>query len=476
MRSARVLVFLGPSLPLEEARQILDAIYLPPAKQADLLSAAINYRPDVIGLIDGVFMQSLSVWHKEILYILDQGIRLYGASSMGALRAAETAEFGMIGVGEIYRMYAEGELQDDDEVALVHGQEEIGYRKMSEPMVNVRATIRAAQDRGLINGEDGARLTVIAKSIYFVDRTFPTIFARAAAEGMRADVLQRVQGFVSTNYVDLKAQDSIQLLKTIRDLPEQPYRPTKTFDFVCTYQFETLYNRDRLVHHGNVDIPLEAIANYSALHDPDFQEVNFNALNRILGVILARVVDIEVSKDDIDAEGQRFRTRHSLVTDEAFISWLGCNDLSREEFRALMKEIALCRRLHRWLLTARWMDRNTKLVLDQLRLENRYTEWADRAACHEQLVKAGQETLDAVDQLRISMKELLADHQDWTDFQMDADVSIWAEDVGFHTRGNLKMELLRAKIARMSLLNLLAESTRAAADGHAENRGIPQDS
>jgi hypothetical protein len=128
---------LGPSLPIHEAEEILSAVYLPPARQTDLLTAAINLRPDVIGLIDGVFLHSLSVWHKEILYALNHGILVYGASSMGALRAAETAEFGMIGVGEIYRQYASGELQDDDEVALAHASADQGHRKVSEPMVNI---------------------------------------------------------------------------------------------------------------------------------------------------------------------------------------------------------------------------------------------------------------------------------------------------------------------------------------------------
>ena len=52
----KIVIFLGPSLPIAEAREILDAIYLPPAKQADLISAVTTYKPDAIGLIDGVFL------------------------------------------------------------------------------------------------------------------------------------------------------------------------------------------------------------------------------------------------------------------------------------------------------------------------------------------------------------------------------------------------------------------------------------
>lgn len=67
-------VFLGPSLSRSEATEILDAIYLPPAKQSDILSLVRNQQPKSIILIDGEFGQSLSVWHKEILYALDAGL------------------------------------------------------------------------------------------------------------------------------------------------------------------------------------------------------------------------------------------------------------------------------------------------------------------------------------------------------------------------------------------------------------------
>ena len=56
-------------------------------------------RPVAIGLIDGYFERVPSVSHKEILWAMSQGIVVIGAASMGALRAAELAPFGMLGVG-----------------------------------------------------------------------------------------------------------------------------------------------------------------------------------------------------------------------------------------------------------------------------------------------------------------------------------------------------------------------------------------
>src|SRR5688572_32760283 len=49
------------------------------------------------------------------------GVRVFGAASMGALRAAELQPFGMIGVGQVFQAYRRGHLTDDDEVAVAHG-------------------------------------------------------------------------------------------------------------------------------------------------------------------------------------------------------------------------------------------------------------------------------------------------------------------------------------------------------------------
>ena len=69
---------------------------------------------------------------------------MFGAASMGALRAAELAAFGMEGVGAIFEAFREGVLEDDDEVAVIHGPAEFGYPVLSEAMVNIRRTLSDA--------------------------------------------------------------------------------------------------------------------------------------------------------------------------------------------------------------------------------------------------------------------------------------------------------------------------------------------
>src|SRR5258708_5321121 len=105
-----VVVFVGPTLPLETARLELDAIYRPPVAQGDVWRAA-RLNPRAIGIIDGYFEGVPTVWHKEILWAMAQGIHVVGAASMGALRAAELKDFGMEGVGPIYEAFVRGDLE-----------------------------------------------------------------------------------------------------------------------------------------------------------------------------------------------------------------------------------------------------------------------------------------------------------------------------------------------------------------------------
>ena len=446
----KIVIFLGSSLPVEAASNILDAIYLPPAKQSDLLSAVTTYQPDIIALIDGVFLSLPSVWHKEILYALEQGVRIYGASSMGALRAAETEAFGMVGVGEIYRMYASGELIDDDEVALIHGTEDTGYRPLSEPMVNVRATFHRATNEGIIDSHVGEQLIAIAKSIYFPERTFPAIFRKATTVGISPELVQKLVNFVKDNYVDLKRQDAILLLETLRDLPEFLPEMSQNASVIRNQFFSNLYHRDRTVLRNSIPVTLGEVAGYAALHLPDFDEVNLQAANRELVQILAKILGIKVSAEAVEKEGKRFRNQQDLMEETAFNQWLEGNDLTLEEFNQLMTEMARCRYLQHWLLARKGNERNTKILLDELRLQNRYQNCADAVATRERILRENHPNLIEEHRDDIPISQLMLEHQRSTGCGVRLGDD-WLKEAGFLDFELLKLELLRSHLARKAI-------------------------
>ena len=122
--------------------------------------------PRAIGIIDGGFLDVASVWHREILWALSQGVHVFGAASMGALRAAELDGFGMRGVGRIYAAYRDGcwpgydeAFEDDDEVAVIHAPPEAGGLPLSDAMVDLRDTLLAAEAAGIIDRPSRDALT-----------------------------------------------------------------------------------------------------------------------------------------------------------------------------------------------------------------------------------------------------------------------------------------------------------------------------
>lgn len=239
----KLTVFLGPTLPAAEARAALPEVEVrPPATRGDVLRA-VTEGATLLGIVDGYFDQVESVTHKEILWAMSQGAHVLGAASMGALRAAELASFGMVGVGEIFDRFRRGDLTDDDEVAVTHAPAEDGYRKTSEAMVDIRATLDAALDANILSRDSHAHLTRAAKSLFYPDRVYPTILARAAESGASPADLASFRAFLPAGRVDQKRRDALTLLDHLRALRDQPPSPLRVrYFFSHTDAWETLRN------------------------------------------------------------------------------------------------------------------------------------------------------------------------------------------------------------------------------------------
>ncbi len=174
--------------------------------------------------------------HRPLLWI--EGVDLPsgedGAASMGALRAAELHDFGMLGVGEIFEAYRSGRLQDDDEVAVAHAERDTGYRRLSESMVNIRATLEAARREGLLDAQPHQCLVDCAKSRFYPERSCPALLADARKRvGSRA--LDGFQAWLERGAVDQKRLDALALLKVIGK-PPGARRPGFVFQHTDAWQ------------------------------------------------------------------------------------------------------------------------------------------------------------------------------------------------------------------------------------------------
>lgn len=218
------ILFAGPSLyGADYNRTGLDV--RPPARQGDLHRAVLD-GATAIGLVDGVFGFVPSVWHKEILFALKAGAHVLGAASLGALRAAECADFGMEPVGAIALSYLDGERIEDGDVCLAHAPEEMAFMPLSEPLVDAEATIAAMVAAGAATADEAAALLIAARSLYFGDRTPDVIAERAGLPQLAAQY--------RTHRVSLKTADALLLVERLRALPDTLTRPPADWHFVSS--------------------------------------------------------------------------------------------------------------------------------------------------------------------------------------------------------------------------------------------------
>jgi len=237
----KIYVFAGPSLPPDVARERWAApIYLPPVAQGDVYRIACR-KPWGIGIIDGLFERVPSVWHKEILWALCRGIHVYGSAGLGALRSAELAAFGMVGVGTIFEDYATAAIEDDDEVVRTHSGPAKNYKPSGEAMVNIRRTLAKAVEQHILRRDTAEGLAQIAKGLFYPHRQYQKITDEGLRQGLSAAQLQRFQGWIPAGRVDQQRQDAIAMLARMRkDLAAHPGPKRVNFSFEHTKYWDSL--------------------------------------------------------------------------------------------------------------------------------------------------------------------------------------------------------------------------------------------
>ena len=351
--TAPVVVFLGPSLELADARRELDAHYVGPAAQGDVLRA-LDARPAAIAIIDGYFARVPAVWHKELLWALAQGVRVYGAASMGALRAVELAPFGMVGVGRVFDGFRRGEYEDDDEVTVMHADAGAGYRPLSDAMVDLRATYARAAREQIVDEALAAELVARAKALPYPARTHAAALDAVARAGGDGAALERLRRWLPAGRVRQKRDDALELLGVLRRLVEAgPIEPhTPTFHFARTDAWEQLARQGggRAAAPGDDprrtaplldELRLAGRAAYRAAQD--------DALARALAAALARRHELVVDDALLGEAASRFFLEQGTLGPEAIQAWMAEQRLDAEALtRFLEREAPLhwARTLH----------------------------------------------------------------------------------------------------------------------------------
>lgn len=435
-------IFLGPTLPANEAREELDAIYLPPASQGDVYRVA-NRKPQAIGIIDGYFECIPAVWHKEILWAMSHGIHVFGSSSMGALRAAELAAFGMQGVGKIFEAYRDGTLEDDDEVAVAHLSADRCYQPISVAMVNIRATFEAAEKGGVIRRALRRRLEKIAKELFYQERSYRAILDRADERGL-SEQLDALRRWLPTGQVDQKRQDALVMLRAMNVLLKSgPPPKCVQYSFEYTANWEIAQSRAgslQIDSRGRGEtILMDRLLDELRLEGDAYVRTHEAALQRFLMLEEAARQGIIPTPEMVGAAAQNFRREKGIGDRERFQLWLVENHISHDDFLELMKDEASLD----WVRNSAEID-TAALMPDHLRVTGQYARLASRAREKQHMMESeGVEYPNLLD-AGLTEDELLRWYfEGRLGHTVPADLALYCRLAGFADESSFERAILR---------------------------------
>ncbi len=365
------VIFLGPSAPPEDLA-CAEAEIRPPVAQGDIFRA-VHAGARVIGIVDGYFDSTRSIWHKEILWALGEGVEVFGAASMGALRAAELHPLGVRGVGWVFEAFASGRLEDDDEVAIVHAPETLGFRPVSEAMVNVRCTLDAATTAGLLDGAAAAAIAGLAKGLYYADRDWPCILEEAGSAGVEG--VAALEAWLPKGRVDIKRQDAIALAEAMQasaavhgrlGAEAAAYEPTALAEAA----------RRAAIHDGGPSAreDLAGVVDEWRLHDPAAAS-GPHALLEAMAAAHAAATGDDLDEDAMLEVISGFRQAAGIEGEAALAAWLASRQLSEARLLAILARDARLRQAR-----ARLTGLTETVLQDRCLLHPLAPAWIVRAA------------------------------------------------------------------------------------------------
>ena len=189
-----------------------------------------------------------AVWHKEILWAIGQGVHVFGAASMGALRAAELAPFGMRGVGRIFEAYRDGRFTASTTTRSrtttrwpsCTGRRRAAISAHPRRWSNIRCTLARAVTEGVIAEATRRALVAEAKAAFFPDRGYAALLAQGRAGGLPEAELAALERWLPAGRVDQKRLDAVAMLEAMRDFLAADPPPARA-DF--TFERTTYWKR-----------------------------------------------------------------------------------------------------------------------------------------------------------------------------------------------------------------------------------------
>lgn len=330
-------IFSGPTLEKNNINKILpEAKLLPPIKSSDLINILRNSNekdyPKRILIVDGFFHGKLSVRHKEILYALNQGIEVYGSSSIGALRAAECSKYGMIGVGRIFDFFSSKFVTSDDEVAVTYSSDQ-PYEELSLPLINLRFAINDIFKKKVIDKNQKEKLLRLIERIHFSDRTFNYL--------KEIKFIKEFVPLIESFYVNWKEKDAIEALKLMKS---KKTLKLNVKEWSLNYgSFFLNYYSDTYVNYSSENQEQDLIKGSNLpnkLNSSKDERLKYNSFNRLITLKYAQSLGINPKDEDV-FEFQKFIKESGKVSFKNKFTYIARSSDPKIKYKFAKEELTI---------------------------------------------------------------------------------------------------------------------------------------
>jgi hypothetical protein len=202
------IIFAGISITVAEAEKLMpQARVLPPAHRGDIARAVKNGAREIY-LLDGTMVYDYPPSPSEVAEALTDGVRIIGASSLGALRAVELRAHPLMhGIGWVYESVLSGRLVGDDE--LTARIDPISGLPSNLFLANVLYGCLQLQAQGCLTRRQADAIVTGLRQVYFEDRTAALLLRLASVAGVSQSIVE----LLMHQQFNVKRLDALACLK-----------------------------------------------------------------------------------------------------------------------------------------------------------------------------------------------------------------------------------------------------------------------
>jgi hypothetical protein len=305
----------------------------------------------------------------------------------------------MEGVGRVFSAFRDEVLEDDDEVAVIHAPEEIGFVAASEAMVNIRWTLDKACADAIIDPATSKQLKGIAKSLFYPKRSYAEVLKRGAEAGLPEDEIAALGTWLEKNRIDAKRDDALHMLRRMKArFDDGPAAKCVDYTFEHTTMWDVAtvaLDEQRRDETSDDGAPIEGWLMDEIRLDDAHEGMRDAALVRLLVSGEAKRRELLVSDHERRQAVNAFRREHGLHRGADLRAWLAAHDLDREDVGRLVGNDLLLEKVAEDL--RREIDR---AVLDMIRLDDDHERLVARAEAKRRALETSSEDRELTDDSR----------------------------------------------------------------------------